>query len=566
MAYLRILPARDATPVAGETEAPTGFPEETPRVVIGEADRPPFITTSGHGSTRTFRLGDPPERAIARRFLEVAVHADGTWEVTTDLTGSFPAYVIDRGGYHEIRTKLFPEDVRIDPEALALLLGAEHLIGDRTIFRGVRLVPPATRAAGTPRGRLTLSPWWTAPPPGNPPTRPERAAMVDRLVEGVRALPRPIGISMSGGLDSRALLAVLLPLPREALFTVTHGSRRSGDLSVAGGVARRLGIRHHEVRLDLRYPDRLVPDLDALLPLTSGQTSAFWTHGMATADHLREGGSAIVGNGGEIARAYFHHRTGATDVGAIEKVRAHAEVCAAVERGLGVATGSIETRFTEHASAWFASRQHLSPVTRLDVFYLQERARHMGAASLAGQDGRGVPVVLPFLDATLTDVVLRIPPAERDRAFLHRALLGRGAPLWLRGLPTDAGRVLVPVPRSLRGVERNAQRVYRKLMRFGPPHHYPDWTRDHAALRADARSDLSALGFDPDVLDRLLGLATAHRPGAIPALGNLVGVSRWTRTARRPSSMASPTALSEAGGDRGGSARWPPTPGGRAGR
>jgi asparagine synthetase B (glutamine-hydrolysing) len=115
---------------------------------------------------------------------------------------------------------------RIDLGAVADFLTFHHVLGDRSLLRGVRALPPATIATFDGR-RLRLERYWS-------PRYRAAGGGVDGYVEEFgkrleaavdRALtgpPRP-GLPVSGGLDSRAMLSVLGGSRRVHCFTVGGG-------------------------------------------------------------------------------------------------------------------------------------------------------------------------------------------------------------------------------------------------------------------------------------------------------------------------------------------------------
>src|SRR3989442_600970 len=139
----------------------------------------------------------------------------------------------------------------------------------RSIFDSIEKLPPA-HTAMLADGRLTLARYWRLPPADPAPHRPglaeSAAAMRDELREAVRLRLEsdvPLGVFLSGGLDSSAVVATMRELTsgRIATFSVGFGGGAApsyDELPYARMVARRFETDHHEEILE--------PDVRAMLP------------------------------------------------------------------------------------------------------------------------------------------------------------------------------------------------------------------------------------------------------------------------------------------------------------
>lgn len=156
-------------------------------------------------------------------------------------------------------------DTALDPVGLHYNLTFQGAIpGPRTLLRGARKVKPGTLVVVEPDGRVTHRVFWRlrfGPRPGD--GRLSTEAWQERVDEGLRrAVHRrlradvPLGIFLSGGLDSSLIAALAAAASPEPLPTFTIGSETSGDeLSFASLVAARFGGKHHALRAS---PDKLV--------------------------------------------------------------------------------------------------------------------------------------------------------------------------------------------------------------------------------------------------------------------------------------------------------------------
>jgi asparagine synthase (glutamine-hydrolysing) len=137
-----------------------------------------------------------------------------------------------------------PEQRRLDPEALGEFLACDAVLEDRTLFAGIRLLPPAS-AWVFRDGRLEKRRSYFHPGEWENQQALEPERHYQRLREVfTRNLPRYFGggervaMSLTGGLDTRMVMACYAPKPR-SLPCYTFGSmyRESQDVRVAGRVA-----------------------------------------------------------------------------------------------------------------------------------------------------------------------------------------------------------------------------------------------------------------------------------------------------------------------------------------
>ena len=144
---------------------------------------------------------------------------------------------------------------RLDEAALPEYLAARFVSGEQTLFRGVKPLPPATTLSWSPGQEPRLRRYWRLPAPGGDrgPGLAERADEVrHRLTAAVRShlmSDVPLGLFLSGGIDSSGLLALMAPMVKEPVrtFAVGFSEREANELSYARLAARAAGAEHREV-------------------------------------------------------------------------------------------------------------------------------------------------------------------------------------------------------------------------------------------------------------------------------------------------------------------------------
>jgi asparagine synthase (glutamine-hydrolysing) len=164
------------------------------------------------------------------------------------------------------------ERPEVDPVALNLFLRYRYTPSPLTIFKGIEKLPAGTMLIAE-NGQVRRERWYRyTPVPFETPKRDEEAT--EELLELYRAAVRrhliadvPVGILLSGGLDSGLLLNLMNehggPWPA---YTVGYGdSYRDDELTDAAETAALLGAQHATVKLDRMEFERSLPTIVASL-------------------------------------------------------------------------------------------------------------------------------------------------------------------------------------------------------------------------------------------------------------------------------------------------------------
>ncbi|HKQ57921.1 MAG TPA: asparagine synthase (glutamine-hydrolyzing), partial [Candidatus Eisenbacteria bacterium] len=215
-----------------------------------------------------------------------------------DPLGVKPLYVAESGDRvlfaSELKALLCDPELsrELDLEALGRYLALGFVPGAATIVRAVRKVRPGTRVVLTPGGRRDER-YWSWPRffgGGGPPEPIERVAdeAGRRLADSTRAMllsDRPLGVLLSGGMDSSVMLALLPEEVRRETRTFTIGFEQGGhhdERGYARQVARQLGTRHHELAVSLDVAAEL-PRVAAFLDEPCADPAAVPAHLVARA-------------------------------------------------------------------------------------------------------------------------------------------------------------------------------------------------------------------------------------------------------------------------------------------
>ena len=174
----------------------------------------------------------------------------------------------------EIRAVLAGEASKpeVDPIALNLFLRFRYTPSPFTIFQGVRKLAPGSMLI-VENGRCTEERWYDykpapfASPKQEQEAEKELSELYEAAIERHLLSDVPVGILLSGGLDSGLLLALMNQHGREwPAYTVGYGDTFEDDeLADAAETASLLGARHIPIKLDREEFEGSLPKIVAAL-------------------------------------------------------------------------------------------------------------------------------------------------------------------------------------------------------------------------------------------------------------------------------------------------------------
>jgi asparagine synthase (glutamine-hydrolysing) len=225
-----------------------------------------------------------------------------------DRYGIKPLFYRDAGDTLEFASELraLPR-AEVDLDALEAFLAFNSIPAPYSIFRDTRKLPAGHLLVWEESGRLSIERYAR---PGPVPVDELRADDEAELVEELRARLRdsvrahlladvPVGVLLSGGVDSAVLAALAAQETSDAVHTFTVGfqERSFDERADARLVAERYGTNHHEL---LVHPDPLVlvPALADVFDEPFADSSALPTYlvSQLAAEHVKV---ALSGEGGD---------------------------------------------------------------------------------------------------------------------------------------------------------------------------------------------------------------------------------------------------------------------------
>jgi asparagine synthase (glutamine-hydrolysing) len=240
-----------------------------------------------------------------------------------------------------------------------------------------------------------------------------------------------VGLPLSGGLDSRTLLAAAGP---RRLTTLTYGQRGADDLELAARLAAAAGTEHHEIPLD---PGYIAAEARTMVARTDGMHSCLNAHAALLRAAGRWCDVILLGNGGDCLLDGLWH--GAPDAGAAEMAaRLLPKIALGMSPDLAADVAAPRGPLADagrRAHEWLralldASDGDSAP-DRADAFNVVHRHRRWVLQGVPAQ-ATHVDFRHPYYDDDVVAAALAVPAALRTERRAHVAALARLSPALAR--------------------------------------------------------------------------------------------------------------------------------------
>lgn len=478
--------------------------------------------------------------------------------LATDVVGAYPLYWQAADGELSFCSDFNAllagsrSRLRLDMRAVADYLTIGFVMRDRTLANDIRLLGPGEALVHDgASGRTRV--WQHAKMldlfKDAPRSKPE---YLDALRQAfTRAVTRSLegnhsfAISLSGGLDSRAILSNLNG-HAGGLTTYTLGVAGCADQVIAERLATIAGTNHRFFELNEAYLRDFLPNLARMVSLTDG---FYLSHGLTEMLALRfieqtDSDVLVRGHGGELAKqtlAWPMHTDAA--VYRLSNMSALVTYMAARANYLTPNT-PIDRLLTPHAASQagrgsvdslteLMSTVALEPAGACGYLYLHEHHRRYTVPSLELFRTR-IDVRLPFVDPEFLRVLLSAPPRWRDDTSIHRALVAAGNPALLRVRNSNTGAAAGATRRVENVMEKLNTLLKRANVRgFRHYHNFDGWMQRMLikSVQDELMSPSSHVRewFREDVLKRLLEETATGAASHAHALSALLILELWQR-------------------------------------
>ena len=431
----------------------------------------------------------------------------------------------------------------LDMVALAQYMRFQHLLGERTFFENISLLPSASILIyDLQENSYTIKPYWTvADISYNPHITFEEAveeagSLLRKAVHNLSCDHYRPGVYLSGGLDSRILLGLVQCRPVTA---ITYGRYNCRDVYYARQIAKAVGADLHWFNMEHGH---WVNDyVDFFMEMTEGLHPWMHLHGINTLTGARKlidynltgwDGGTIMGHNDSIEPL----QVSAVDDNALtvrlfelfNQSYTWPSITEAEENLLytksyhqklqGVAFDSFRDELAKYL--------HLRPDVRGEHFYLWNHCGRMTQNHIAFKRSH-IEVRFPFFDYDLFTFLFSLPAPVRGHRTLYRAVLQKETPR-LAYIPYDHDEFLPTTKSWVRGTHSLMVKLKRRINQHVKPifadHHtlYADYEN---YLRYELRNWAENILYDKCTIERGI-----FNPAFVKTLMNrhLSGLEEWT--------------------------------------
>lgn len=413
-----------------------------------------------------------------------------------------------------------PLHLRID--ALAEYFRFQRLLGSKTFFDGIHVLPPATVLQyDLPSGELSMTRYWDL---GQTKPVPPTISFNEAVEEGGRLFTQAIGtaaegsgrigVYLSGGLDSRGIAGMLAKLGRTPQ-TFTFGQPGCRDEHYARQIAGVIGAQHHfypylngkwieqyaPVHVQLAegfhswlhmHGINMLADVRQSIDINvSGLGDLLWPDAQFTPPHLVSAPDDIAFS--SILFELYHQKYSWPGLTYPEEYVLYAEPYR--RQLVGAAYDSFQTELRMYS--------HLPYAIRASAFNLTNHfARHLVYHVVFGRSH--VEYRLPYFDLELLTFAYRLPLEIGMERRVQKGIISRYLPRVAR-IPASSDELPV-----VEGIQSQRMAKLMKRMRHQMVRYLAPGSIDRSSLYADyegwLRTDLRAWAesilFDQRTLDR----------------------------------------------------------------
>jgi len=322
-------------------------------------------------------------------------------------------------------------DTAIDPVALNYYLSFHAVVPPpRTILKGVKKLPPATLRVIEPDGRTQDRVYWSLSFERSAEDRltetavwrEQLAAALRRAVERRMVADVPVGVLLSGGVDSSLIVGLLTEAGQVGLktfsigFEAAHGE--AGDeFRYSDIVAERFETEHHKIFIESsRLIDALPGTIAAMSePMVSYDNVGFYLLSQEVARHVK-----VVQSGQGADEVFGGYHWYPKLVGSGDPAGDYAR--AFMDRD--------HARYRQHVGAQYVGDDHARALVEAHMagdggIDPVDRALHLDTTVMLVDDpvkrvdnmtmAAGLEARVPFLDHELVELAARIPPDQKLR-------------------------------------------------------------------------------------------------------------------------------------------------------
>jgi asparagine synthase (glutamine-hydrolysing) len=317
--------------------------------------------------------------------------------------------------------RVLPELRAFDAEGVTQFLTFGCTLDQRTLFRGVQLLPGASVWSfekGSCRKKKYFSPetWESQSTLPNDSFRTEFQETFKRVLPRYFESKSRIGISLTAGLDSRIIMACLPQTAQKPIcYTFSGQNQDTLDARLSGRIAKVCGLEHNILRLGADFFSNFASHTDRTVYLTDGCAGLLGAHEIYLNRQARQLAPVRMTGvfGGEIFRGVSMFKP--------------------FRLSPGLVNPDLDQSLNSLARAWTSNNQHA--VTFTAFREIPEKRFGIPAASRSQLNFR-----TPYLDNELVALAYRAPESLRGSPDTAWSVVQENNQL-LSYIPTDMGVV-----------------------------------------------------------------------------------------------------------------------------
>src|SRR4051812_6058839 len=412
-----------------------------------------------------------------RRFK--GMFAFAVWErdtgrvvIARDRLGIKPLYYCEGDGFFRFASTL-PAllaaggvDTSLDPVGLHHYFSFHAAVPPpRTIINGVKKLAPATLLTIEPDGTRQSERYWNLSVGKQSAPRMTEADWIEAVAENLRAaIDRrrvsdvPVGVLLSGGVDSSLIVAMLAEMHHDDIRTFSIGFESAGDLTgdefyYSNIIAKQFNTNHEQIRIPGSRILQAIPDAIMAMsePMVSHDCVAFYLLSQEVAKRVKvvqsgQGADEVFGG----YSWYPPFLTGNDAADLYEKAYfdwAHADIARLLTPDL--ITKDFSREFVREFFAQTPAATAADKALQIDteVMLVDDPVKRVDNMTMAS----GLEARVPFLDHELVELASRIP-ASLKIGHGGKYILKQAARNFLPAEVIDRPKGYFPVP-TLRHLE-----------------------------------------------------------------------------------------------------------------
>ena len=357
----------------------------------------------------------------------LADRAQGTVTLFNDRFGMRRVY------YHEAKDAFYfaaeakallavkPELRALDEQGVGELIACGCTLEDRTIFKGVRILPCASAwvfAQGRLKqrgGYFDIQKWESQTEMDSGPYYAQVRETFGRSLPHFFSNPRQIGLSLTGGLDTRMILAWQKPEPQSLpCYTFGGSLQECRDVRIARRVASLCGQSHQVIAVGDQFLDKFAQHAERAVYLSDGCGGVQHAADLYVNQLVRQ--VAPIRMSGNAGDQVLRHKT--------------------VFRPSAPTTGLFSSEFQAHVARSADTYAHCMQGHALTVATTKQTSWYFHG--LMAVELSQVTLRTPYIDNDLIEILYRAPASTLANNDLRVQLIEDGDPK-LRRIRSDLG-------------------------------------------------------------------------------------------------------------------------------